>query len=113
MASSARRGRLGAYLLAYLLWAVVGGLGLVALARLRDAVLHLAVVARWSPWVFGFVDKTALILLGLAWLVLILVCEAYFRAGAQRGDLLRRFARIAGPTIAVALASHLFTLVPP
>jgi hypothetical protein len=111
MASSTRGDRLPAYLLAYLLWAVVGVLGLVALARLREAALHLVVVARWSPWVMGFVDKSALILLGLAWLILILFCEAYFRAGVKRGNLLRRFGTIAGAEVTVALASYLFTLV--
>lgn len=109
MVSSTRRGSLAAYLLVYLLWAIAGVLGLVALARLREAALHLVVVARWSPWVMGFVDKAALILLGLAWLILILFCEAYFRAGAKKRALLQRFGAVAGLEIAVALASYIFT----
>ena len=46
-----------------------------------------------------FADKVFSILLGLAWLVFMIIVEAYFRAGASRDDLLKRFARVTGPVL--------------
>jgi hypothetical protein len=45
----------------------------------------------------GFYVAIYVIIMGLLWVVLITVTEELFRTGAQKGDLFRRFAKIAGP----------------
>src|SRR6185503_21123446 len=46
-----------------------------------------------------FAEKVFSILLGLAWLAFMIIVEAYFRSGASRDDLLKRFADITGPVL--------------
>ena len=54
-----------------------------------------------------FLDKAIIILLGLAWLALMIIVEEYFRAGIQKGDMLKRFARITGPLLLCIFAVDL------
>ena len=54
-----------------------------------------------------FLDKAFIILLGLAWLALMVIVEEYFRAGTQKGDVLKRFARITGPLLLCIFAVDL------
>ncbi len=54
-----------------------------------------------------FLDKAFIILLGLTWLALMVIVEEYFRAGAQKGDELKRFARITGPLLLCIFAVDL------
>lgn len=47
----------------------------------------------------GFLDKAFIIVLGVGWLIFMIIVEEYFRLGALKGDLLKRFARITGPVL--------------
>jgi hypothetical protein len=48
------------------------------------------------------IDQTSTVLLGLGWLALFILTEAYYRAGALEGDLMKRFARVTGPMLLCA-----------
>jgi hypothetical protein len=47
----------------------------------------------------NLLDKVFILILGLIWLILMIVYESYFRKGAEKGDLFRRFAKVTGPTV--------------
>lgn len=92
------------YVGAYLMWIVDLGLTFWLIFISRTVFLgalalsynegHLAYAHRVE-----FADKIFSIILGLGWLGFMIVVEAYFRAGALRDDLFRRFARVTGPVL--------------
>ena len=101
------------YLSAYLMWIVDLGLSFWLLLMRRTVFLGLfALSYKGGNLVYAqrvdFADKVFSILLGLAWLVFMIIAEAYFRAGVSRDDLLKRFAGITGP---VALGIFVVDLI--
>jgi hypothetical protein len=101
------------YVLAYLMWIVVLALGIWFVVISRSALLGAFatfyvgnVVSR--TWQGRLYDKVYIIAVGLLWLVLMVVAEAYFREGVQRRELLKRFARVAGLEILLIFAADLF-----
>jgi hypothetical protein len=89
---------------AYLMWIVDLGLSFWLFLMSRTVFLGLfAVSYKGGNLVYAqrvdFADKVFSILLGLGWLAFMIIVEAYFRAGASRDDLLKRFASITGPVV--------------
>ena len=89
---------------AYLMWIVDLGLSFWLFLMSRTVFLGLfALSYKGGNLVYAqrvdFADKVFSILLGLGWLVFMIIVEAYFRAGASRDDLLKRFASITGPVV--------------
>ena len=88
------------YLSAYLLWIVVLLLGLW-LAVLSHSVL-LAFAASLAGELYSkqvivrFWDKVYQVVLGLAWLSVMIISEESFRKAASKGNLLKKFASICG-----------------
>ena len=88
------------YLFAYLLWIVVLLLGLW-LAVLSRSVL-LAFAASFAGELYSkqvivrFWDKVYQVVLGLAWLSVMIISEETFRKAASKGSLLTKFASICG-----------------
>lgn len=92
------------YVSVYLMWIVDLGLAFWLLVISRTVFLGLfALSYKGGQLVFAdrvnFADKVFSILLGLAWLVFMIIVEAYFRSGASRQDLLKRFAKVTGPVL--------------
>lgn len=92
------------YVGAYLMWIVDLGLSFWLFLLSRTVFLGLfALSYKGGNLVYAqrveFADKVFTILLGLGWLVFMIIVEAYFRAGASRDDLLKRFAKITGPVV--------------
>lgn len=106
------------YALAYLMWVVVMALGIWFIVISRNGLLGAFGVygARYvesavtRAWLERFYDKVYVILVGLLWLALTVVAEAYFREGVRRRTLLRRFARIAGLELLLIFLADLFLL---
>jgi hypothetical protein len=101
------------YAIAYALWFVTILLGLwfALLARtdfqgamttfyIRGSIMYLE-RAR-------FFEEIFVLVMGLLWLALVVITEWYFRSGARRPDLLKRFARVAGPVILLVFVADLF-----
>jgi len=70
----------------------------------RDAFLGiLALFYKKGDWEYSklvsFADKAFMLILGLSWLAFMIIVEEYLRAGVQKNDLLKRFARVTGPVI--------------
>jgi len=92
------------YLGAYALWVVDLGLAFWLIFISRTVFLGIfALFYDKGQLAYAhrvdFADKVFSITLGLGWLVFMIVVEAYFRAGALRDDLLKRFARVTGPVL--------------
>ncbi|MGC8781606.1 MAG: hypothetical protein ACP5UQ_12160 [Anaerolineae bacterium] len=100
------------YIIAYLLWAVTlllalwlcvlarnDFLGLLAAFYLRDSIIY---VQRAR-----FFDRAFTVGCGLLWFVLMIVWEEAFRTRAQKPELLRYFARIAGVLLLLISAADL------
>jgi|RhiMetdeSRZDD1v2_1073273.scaffolds.fasta_scaffold44124_3 hypothetical protein len=89
------------YLIAYVLWIVDLGLGIWLLILSRTALLGILGLRYKQGAVsyvhqVDFVDKMFVLLLGLAWLTLMIVLEQSFRKSALTEKLLQRFARVTG-----------------
>ena len=92
------------YLSAYLMWIVDLGLTFWLIFIGRTVFLGIFALSYKEGQLayahrVDFADKIFSIILGLGWLVFMIAVEAYFRAGALRDDLLKRFARITGPVL--------------
>jgi hypothetical protein len=92
------------YVGAYLMWIVDLGLSFWLFLMSRTVFLGLfALSYKGGKLVYAqrveFADKVFSLLFGLGWLVFMIIVEAYFRAGASRDDLLKRFAGVTGPVV--------------
>ena len=88
------------YLLCYLLYAVVLVLAyVVAFVIWRPAILALTAAVFGPSRINRAVYLTGVILVGGAMMILVLGAEPYLRTGVERGQLLRRFARLAVPLV--------------
>jgi hypothetical protein len=103
------------YVVVYLLWAVVLLLGLWVFVLSRNdwlgclGVLYARNAALYVHRV-RFLDQVFSLGLGLLWLILMVSTENYFRQGAQKPGLLKRFARVAGPMLLLAFIADLVLL---
>lgn len=92
--------KLPGYLSAYILWIVVLLLGLWLAIISRSALLGFAALYAGDLYskqvVVRFWDKAYQVILGLAWLALMIICEEVFRKAATKGNLLRKFAAVCG-----------------
>jgi hypothetical protein len=113
--------RLIRYLGAYSIWIADLVLALWLAFLSREAFLDiLALFYKEDNFAYlnaaNFADKAFTVLLGLGWLAFMIVVEAYFRAGALEGDLIKRLARVTGQVLlwifAVDLLSFWLRSVP-
>lgn len=95
----------------YLLWAVVIALGFWLLLVSRETFLFGAsfyvgddIVRGWQV---RFFDKAFFIIAGLFIIILVTTTEGYFRGGVEKGNLLRRFAEVAGIEVLIIFACDL------
>lgn len=93
------------YTAAYSLWFVDIGISAWLFFMSRTALL--AFLAFNDPGDYQYektaelVDKVFTLLFGICWLAFIFIVEEYFRTGALKGNLMKRFARITGPVLLV------------
>ena len=94
------------YVSAYLMWIVDLGLTFWLFMISRTVFLGIfALSYKGGQLIYAqrvdFAEKVFSILLGLAWLAFMIIVEEYFRSGASRDDLLKRFASVTGPVLLV------------
>jgi hypothetical protein len=90
------------YAIAYGIWIIDMGLAFWFAYLCRTDLLSILALrykeGQWQyPRLVTVIDKSFLMLLGLGWLAFIIIVEEYNRPGIQKGDLLKRIARINGP----------------
>ena len=76
------------------LWAVYTITTFWLIFQIEEIVVVGAMRLRLNPWQVRAVDKFSLVLIGLAWLVGMLVVEAYLRNGVATRQLLRRAGKV-------------------
>ena len=88
------------YLVCYGLYLVVIGLAfVVAFVIWPPAIVALTVALTNSMWVHRGVYPFSMVLLGMAWLGLVLTAEGYLRHGLERHQLGHRFRRLILPLV--------------
>jgi hypothetical protein len=86
----------------YLLWIVSDLIGIGVALAARDLLVKLYIwLLKPSPWTIEAIDKMLVIAVILGWIVLTILCERYYVGGAREGKLLRRFALVTIPSLAV------------
>ena len=85
----------------YALWAVSSVLGVGVALVARDLLVKLYLLLLPSPWTIEAVDRIAVIGALICWIVLSLLCQQYYVRGAREGKLVRRFALVTLPLLAV------------
>jgi hypothetical protein len=76
-------------------WLVTGALAVGVLAVWHTALTRLYVALRFDKWGYAAFNDTLWIVFLLAWLVLVVATEHWFRQAADKGLVGRRFARLA------------------
>lgn len=92
---------------AYGCWLATGALGLAALAAWRAALLALYVALGFNRWSRTAFNDLLVIVFLLAWLVLVVATEGWYRQAAARGAVGRRFARMTAALLALLAAGWL------
>lgn len=100
------------YIPAYLFWILLALLGgwLALVGRETMTALFGVYYVGDSitrSWRVRFYDKVYVLGAGLIWLIITTVTEEYFRQGVARNELLRRFARMAWPELALLAVADL------
>lgn len=78
----------------YILWTLLFAAGFFLTTQVRAVFTGLAELTPANYWMISAVDRYALLLLGVVWLVLALVLEAYLRGGVQKGIFWPRAGRV-------------------
>lgn len=78
----------------YVLWILLFASGFFLITQARALFAGLAELTPANYWIISAVDRYALLLLGVVWLVLALALEAYLRGGVQKGIFWARAGRV-------------------
>ena len=99
----------------YLYWVVLIALGFWFLVLSREAFLTASAYYAGDSFVRGwqarFLDKIFVLFVGVGVLVFFYATEGYLRAGVEKGDVLRRFAKVSGGMILAVFVVDLVLLL--
>ncbi len=95
---------IGKYAAIYGGWLFTCALGLADLVFMRQALIVLAVrfVGKWAR---SAAVSWPMLLIGLVWLVVVIFTENYYREGAERNLLPKRFLRVTAAQLGILIAS--------
>ncbi len=79
---------------AYGAWLATMALAVGVMYVWRAALLQLYIALRFDKYAFAAFNNTIVIVFLLAWLVMVVVTESWYRQAAEKGLLGRRFARL-------------------
>ena len=95
---------------AYGAWLVSIVLAVVVLAVWRAALLQLYIELRLEKYAFAAFNNTIVIVFLLAWLVMVVATENWYRQAAEKGLIGRRFARLSLVLLALLAIGYLAQL---
>jgi hypothetical protein len=95
------KGSTAALLAAYALWFLTAGFSFAICVTWHRALTHLYVALGGYKYGLTAYTYAVITLLILAWLVLIVAAESWYRHGAERGILLRRGGTMLGALVAL------------
>jgi len=98
------------YILAYFLWIVTLCLGFWFIYISYSAVQALLgslFIKNSFPrlWQAEFINDVYIVIAGLAWLIVFVLGEEYFRTSIEKQNTIKRFTKIAGPEIILIFLS--------
>jgi hypothetical protein len=76
------------------LWLVYTVVSFWLIFQLEEVVVTGAMLLRLNPWQVRALDKFSVVLWGLAWLIGMLLVEAYLRNGVAKKQLVRRAVKV-------------------
>jgi len=82
------------WVVCYTLWLLFFASGLWLVVQMRLVLLGLGRLTPANYWILSAVDRYAILLLGLVWLILAFVLEAYLRGGVVKGIFWSRVGRV-------------------
>ena len=92
---------------AYGAWLVTMALAVGVMVVWRDALLQLYIALRLDKYAFAAFNNTIVIVFLLAWLVMVVITESWYRQAVEKGLLGRRFARVSVVLLALLAAGLL------
>lgn len=97
----------------YILWLISAALGLVDILAFRTVVRVVAFRLGADRWSLPAIDKFVFLGLGIAWLVLIYICEHLYQQDAAIGmsRLVRRFAWVTGIEVGILVLAFILPLL--
>lgn len=98
------------YGLAYGLCLISFVVGLACAALIHNTYFLLAAALQGAPRVVRAANQGVVLTLGIALLLLLIICESYYRNGAVRGRLWARFAQVTALQLVVLAIAHLIRL---
>jgi hypothetical protein len=101
--SRSLRDSIATFVAVYGAWLVTAALGAAIFYVWSGAARELYIRFQFSPWGFAAVQNTVVLLLGLAWLALVIAAEGWYRTGAAKGRLAGRVARLVTVEVIVLL----------
>lgn len=84
------------YLLAYILWFIMMGVGWLAVSQTRMMLNVLWPVLGGNRWVLRAVDRWGMVILVMAWLGAVVTLENYYRGAISQTRLRRERAAVGG-----------------
>ena len=99
------------YLVAYTAWFAASAGAIVVLLLARGVIAQLSLLALLDRYDFRLADQVGLLILGLVSLVLLILCESYFREGVERGVLGQRVLRVFAVEGVLAAVLYIFPLL--
>ena len=95
------------YVACYLIWFLVGGLGLWLIFLFRTNLVEDVLFMRVSGWQVGAIDRWFVYVGGGVWIVVIFLLEGYLRQGAEQGKLIIRSGKVLAIQLTLVALSFL------
>jgi hypothetical protein len=86
--------RLAVYGGAYAVWLAASALGGLDIFLLRSAFDQIYILFQFSTTAYHFIDRAILLVLGAAWLFLMMLGEGYFVGAVEKGLLRQRTVKV-------------------
>ena len=77
----------------------------------RESLVVFGLLVSRSPWLFRFIDKVYLIIVGIVWLLFWLWTQGYMSVGAKKESIWRRFFRVIAVEMILLFAATILMAV--
>ena len=97
--------------IAYIAWFLTVVIGVFLVFFWRQALANLYVFFNLDRWSFALFTNSVIAILGLLWVVIALLTEAWFRKGAKSGETRSQFTRLFGAEVVLLALGILIQIV--
>jgi len=100
-------------MLSFLLWLISLALVILDVFVARGLLMRIAGLTRWNMWVLGAIDRFGFFIIGIVGFCFALFFEYYYRRGAKKGLLWKRFGIVTIAQLALLVVAYLASLLSP